>query len=244
MTDTAAHFPSLSAEATLADLQMRLTLAMGLIPLGIALLLMAAVAPDPPPPGLWGGAAAAAGGMGLIWGLWRRAGHRRLRGYSTVHFTVRYLFLILCPILLWTVFGGVILEMAGGIPPTLLALLFLLYPVGRILEEQIGADPSGARGLETARLVCRQFQFMMGVLAFTGILTGAIHDAQRDYPTDPTPLLLLIWLLTLLVLLGSGSLAAARWKRLFGRPVLPQPLDDPPSRPPPEHALRFGSERF
>lgn len=42
------RFPTLASNAALADVQVRQTLAMGLVPLGLALLLMAAMAPDPP----------------------------------------------------------------------------------------------------------------------------------------------------------------------------------------------------
>ena len=82
-------FLALGAEAPLANVQVRQTLAFGLVPLGLALLLMAAGAPDWPAAGLWGGAAAALGGMALLWGLWRRSGGRPLRGYSLVHYLFR-----------------------------------------------------------------------------------------------------------------------------------------------------------
>lgn len=244
MKAPATRFPSLGSDAALADVQVRQTMAMGLVPLGIALLLMAAMAPDWPTPGLWVGAGAALGGMTLVWGLWRRSGHRYMRGFSTTHFLVRYLFIILCPALMWAVFGEVILDLAGWFPPALLGLLLLLYPVGRILQERVGADPLRAPHVEMARIVCQQLQMVLGVFALTGMLTGAVLDAQRDYPTDPTPLLLFLWLLALLAVLAGVVLAAAHWKRLFGKTRPPQPLDDPPSAPPPENRLRFGSDKF
>jgi hypothetical protein len=244
MKAPATRFPSLGSDAALADVQVRQTMAMGLVPLGIALLLMAAMAPDWPAPGLWIGAGAALGGMALQWSLWRRSGHRHLRGYSTTHFLVRYLFLVLCPALMWSVFGEVILDMAGWFPPVLLGLLLLLYPVGRILQERVGGDPLQAPRVEMARIVCQQLQMVLGVFALTGMLSGAVLDAQRDYPTDPTPLLLLLWLLALLAVLAGVVLAAAHWKRLFGKTRPPQPLDDAPPAPPPENRLRFGSDKF
>ena len=245
MKRPAVRFPSLAADAALADVQVRQTLAMGLVPLGIALLLMAATAPDLPPPGLWAGAGLAAGGMGLIWALWRRSGHRYLRGFSTTHFLVRYLFIVLCPVLLWSVFGAVILEMAGWFPPVLLALLLLLYPVGRILRERVGTEPLRHPHEEMTRIICGQLQMVLGVAALTGLVSGAVIDAQQDYPTDPTPLLLLLWLLALLAVLAGIVLAAAHWHRLFGDRVPPQPLDDdPPPAPPRARPVRFGSEKF
>ena len=243
MKDPATRFPSLASNAELADVQARQTLAMGLVPLGLALLLMAAMAPDAPLPGLWAGAGLALGGMALMWCLWRRSGHRYRRGYSTVHFLVRYLFLVLCPALLWTVFGGVIVELAGWLPPARLGALLLLYPVGRLLQERVGPDPARTPGLELARVVCRQLQFGLGVTAMAGLISGAILDAQRDYPTDPAPLLLLVWLLALLALIGAVVQTAAHTQRLFGRKGHPPALDDPPPAAP-KSPLRFGSDRF
>lgn len=248
MKAPATRFPTLASNAALAAVQVRLTLAMGLAPLGLAVLLMAAMVPDPPPPGVWAGAGLALGGMGLMWTLWRRSGHTYRRGYSTVHFLVRYLFMVLCPLLLWSVFGAVVLELAGWLPPLLLAALLLLYPLGRLLQERVDPDPTQTPGLELARVACRQLQFGLGAVAFAGLLTGAILDAGRDLPTaEPTPLLLLIWLLTLLALLGGIVLTVAQAQHLYGRRAPPPTLDDPP--PPPNAAaaknvLRFGSEKF
>lgn len=238
------RFPTLASNAALADVQVRQTLAMGLVPLGLALLLMAAMAPDPPLPGLWIGAALTLGGMGLMWALWRRSGHTYLRGYSTVHFLVRYLFVVLCPLLLWTAFGAVVLEMAGWLPPLLIAALLLLYPFGRLLQERVDPDPMRTPGLELARVACRQLQIGLGSVAFAGLVTGAILDAERDYPTDPAPLLIVIWLLTLLALLGGLVLTVAQAQRLYGRPAPPPTLDDPPPPTSSKKALRFGSEKF
>ncbi len=100
-------FPSLCAEAVLADVQVRQTLALGLVPLGIVLLLMAAGAPEWPRPGLWIGAGTTVGGM-ACWGCCGVVpGAVECVDISTTHFLVRYLFIVLCPVLLWIVFGDV-----------------------------------------------------------------------------------------------------------------------------------------
>jgi len=237
-------FPTLDAEAPLADVQVRQTLAMGLLPLGLALLLMAAGAPEWPSAGLWAGVAAALGGMALVAAAWRRSGHRHLRGFSTVHFFVRYGFFVLCLALLWIVFGGIILDLAGFFPPLLLGLLLLIYPAGRILHEIVGPDPRVAPHLEMAHIVCQQTEIVLGVLSLAGVVSGAIVDAQRDYPTDPTPVLIVVWLLALLALLVSVVLAVAHWSRLFGRIQAPQPLDDEPPPAGDGKTSRFGSDRF
>ena len=239
-------FASLGAAAALADLQLRQTLAMGLVPLGIALLLMAAGAPGWPSPALWAGAGTAIAGMALLWGLWRKSGRRYLRGYSTTHFLVRYLFVVLCPVLLWIVFGEMILEMGGVFPPVLLGLLLLLYPVSRILRERAGRHPMQAPHAEMAYLVCRQVESVLLVVALLGLISGAILDANREYPTDPTPLLILLWILGLMAVLAGVVMGTAHWGRLFGRRKPPQPLDDSP--PPAAEARktrpRFGSDKF
>ena len=237
-------FPSLSAEAPLADAQVRQTLAMGLVPLGIALLLMAAGAPERPAPGLWAGAGLAMAGMAVLWRSWRKSGRRHLRGFSTTHFLVRYLFIILCPALLWLVFGELILEMAGLFPPILFGLLLLVYPVSRILHERVGQNPLAAPHAEMAHLICQQVEMVLGVFAVIGLLSGAILDANREYPTDPTPLLLVLWLLALMAVLAGVVLGVAHWVHLFRRPGPPQTLDDAPPDGKPAAPARFDSDRF
>lgn len=238
-------FPALGAESPLAAVQFRQTLALGLVPLGMALLLLAAVAPDRPPAGLWLGTGAAPAGMATLGILWRRAGHNRLRGYSTAHFLVRYLFVVLCPALLWFAFGARVVELAGASPPILFGLLVAIYPVGRILHARVGPDPQAAPRLEMAYIVCQQIEMVLLVFSLAGLLSGAIVEANRDYPTDPFPLLVAIWLLALLGLLAGAVMGFAHWAQLFRRRRPPQPLDDPPPSPPdPDQVVRFGSERF
>ena len=244
MKERLPWFPSLCAEAALADVQVRQTLALGLVPLGVVLLLIAARAPEPPLPSLWIGLGVVFGGMGLLWGRWRRSGRRRCRGFSTAHFLIRYLFIVLCPALLWIVFGDTILEMAGIFPPILLGLLLLIYPVSRILRERAGPDPARTPHVEMARILCGQIEMVLGVFAFMGLVSGAVLDANRDYPTDPTPLLLLFWLLALMALLAGATIGAAHWTRLFGASRPPQSLDDDPPPAPPKNPLRFGSDQF
>jgi len=177
-------------------------------------------------------------------GLWRRAGRRFMFGYSTGHFLIRYLFVVLCPLLLWIVFGGMILDLAGIVPPILLVLLLLVYPASRILRERVAPDPRAVPHVEMAYIVCQQIEMVLGAFAFIGLVSGAVLDANREYPTDPTPLLLLLWLLALLAVLAGAVLGTAHWIRLFGKRRPPQPLDDP--APPADFParLRFGSEKY
>ena len=239
-------FVPLAAEAPLANVQVRQTLAFGLVPLGLSLLLMAAGAPDWPAAGLWGGAVGALGGMAFLWALRRRSGGHPLRGYSVAHYFVRYFFVVLCPLLLWSVFGDVILDLAGAMPPIFLGLLLLVYPASRMLHEIVGPDPMVAPRVEMAYIVCRQIEMVLIVFSIAGIISGAILDANRDYPTDPAPLLIVIWLLALLALLAGTILGVSHAVRLFTRSSPPQSLDDAPLPPAPSRGEgpRFGSDRF
>ena len=244
MKDHRPLFPSLSSEASHADLQVCQTLAMGLVPMGIAGLMVALTAPGWPPPGLWLGTGTGLGALGVLWNLFRRSGGRYRRGFSAFHFAVRYLFLILCPGLMWTVYGNSILDISGLLPPILVGCLLLVYPVGRILREQLGPDPEQSPRLEMLCIVCQQLEAVLAILAVIGILIGAILDANRDVPSDPTTLLILLWMFAVLAVLGAAVLVAAHWIRLFGRVDHPQPLDDPPPKADASKALRFGSEDF
>ena len=244
MNKHATRFPWLASDAQLADVQVRQTLAMGLVPLGRAALLAAASFPETPGPGLWIGAGMAAGGMGMLWGMWRKSGGGPLKGYSTAHFLVRYGLILLCPALLWQAFGDLVLEKAGPVAPALAGVLLVLYPAGRILRERLGeGGPGGARAA-MAWMVCRQLQTALGTVAAAAGLSGAIVDAHRDYPTDPTPLLMVIWMLALVATLASAAAAAAEWNRLYGKPRMPQPLDDPPPAGGAKNPVNFGSDRF
>ena len=237
-------FPALAAEAALADIQVRQTLALGLVPLGIALLLMADTAPEWPSAGLWIGAGAVLGGMAIMWILWRRSGHVHRAGYSTVHYLIRYLFIVLCPWLLWPVFGDMILDLAGGFPPICFGLLLLVYPIGRILRERVGPDPMLAPHIEMAHIACQQIEIILFVFSLAGLVSGAVLDANRDYPTDPFPLLIVIWLLAFLTLLAGAVMGFTHWIHLYTKTAPPQPLDDAPDASAHTRPSRYGSERF
>ena len=94
-----------------------------------------------------------------------------------------------------------------------------------------------------AYLICVQIEMVLGVFALVGVVSGAILDANRDYPTDPTPLFLLLWMLALIALLLGTVRSVAHWQQLFGGKA-DQPLDDPPAASPPKPGSHYGSERF
>lgn len=233
------------APPPLPSLAYRQTLALALVPLGTALLLAAAIYPDIPSSAfLW----TLAGGLLpilLFAVLWPRAMRRAtaFRGAGLLHYLVRCIPAFLTPALLWLAFHRVLHETAGAWPLILIASAFVLHPVSRILHET--ASPR----LELARLWVRQTEVLLVLLGILGLLSGAILEAHKDYPTDPTVLLLLLWILGILLFLASLVLSAIQWQTLRSRTapdLLPQLLDDPP--PPPDPAsptpLEFHTDDF
>lgn len=242
-------FASLAPDAPspLPGLAYRQTLLLGLIPLGTALLLAAALYPDAPSTAFL---ATLAGGMVpllLFAALWPWAMRRpcRFRGAGVLHYLVRCTPAFLTPALLWLAFHRVLHETAGAWPLILIAVALVLHPVSRILHET--ASPH----LELARLWVRQTEVLLILLAILGLLSGAILEAHKDYPTDPTVLLLILWILGILLSVASLVLAAIQWQNLRGEidtayAPLSQPLDDPPppSSPAFPTPLEFHTDDF
>ena len=186
--------------------------------------------------------------MALLWGLWRRSGHRHLRGFSTTHFLIRYLFIVLCPVLLWIVFGDDDprdgrRHAAHSAGPAAAGLSGQPHPArtGR-------AGSAGRRRISKwPIIVCQQIEMVLGVFALVGLISGADSRCQprlsdgSDPPADRA--------------LAAGAAGAswpawcsgvAHWARLFGQRRPPQPLDDdrrPPAAPQ-GPGPRFGSEKF
>lgn len=241
----ASLFPALAPNAPLAFLPYRQTLALALIPLGTALLLAAALLPETPTPAFLATLAGGLAPMLLFAALWPLLVHRKLTfpGAGLLHYLLRCIPAILTPTLLWMAFHRILHETAGAWPLVLLATAILLHPVCRILHE--AASPR----LELARLWLRQTEVLLVLLAILGLLSGAILEAHKDYPTDPTILILILWMLGILLCVASLVLASIQWQTLRARtaPDLPdQPLDDPPppdSQPPPS-TLNFHSDEF
>jgi hypothetical protein len=248
MMADAPLFSYLAIMAPMAQVQARQTLAMALLPMGISVLLVAAMLPALPPVGLWICMGMAIGLMVgfVVVGMWARK--RDWRGFSIFHFLVRYIFIALCPLLLWTGFASTLHEMSGHWPFTLLMVWLVMYPVGRILHEKAGPHGAQSPRLEMAHILVRQVEMLLAVFALMGLVSGVILEANRDYPTDLTTPLLLLWILGVVVLLASALVSAANWVRLFtnGRCSPPQPLDDPPLRSSPRVAkrIRFDTEKF
>ena len=84
------------------------------------------------------------------------------------------------------------------------------------------------------------------VFSLVGLISGAVVDANEGYPTDPTALLLALWVLACMALLAGVVVSAAQWSQLFRRTGPPQPLDDlpPPTAADAAPPQRYGSEKF
>lgn len=245
-------FATLHPRNPLAGLQYRQTLILGLIPIGTGLLLGAALFPERPPMAMM---ASLSGGIlllalfAILWPLLLRF-RAPLPGAGTLHFLVRCFLLILTPTLLWITFHRLLHETAGIWPFILLAVAVLLHPPGRICHEAALLDASPR--WELARLFFIQTEILLGLFALLGFLSGAILEAHKDYPTDPTGLILTLWMLGLLLLLASMLGMAIQWARFRGpRPDSPpQPLDDPPSAAstptatPTTPAIHYHSDEF
>ena len=237
-------FSSLSPAAPLPHLAYFHTLALALVPLGTALVLAAALLPDTPSPAFL---STLAGGLlptilfALLWPLALRR-KRPFPADGLLHYLVRFAAIALTPVLLALSFDRVLNETAGAWPMILLAAAIVLHPVSRILHET--ASPR----LELARLWVRQTEVLLVLLAILGLLSGAILEAHKDYPTDPTVLLLLLWILGILLFVASLLLAAFQWQRLHGGDgtALPRPLDDPDPEPLPSSPapLDFHTDEF
>ena len=233
------------APPPLPSLAYRQTLALALVPLGTAILLAAALYPDTPSTAFLCTLAGGLLPLLLFAALWPRAMRcsAAFRGAGLLHFLVRCIPALLTPALLWLAFHRVLHETAGAWPLILIASAFVLHPVSRILHET--ASPR----LELARLWVRQTEVLLVLLGILGLLSGAILEAHKDYPTDPTVLLLVLWILGILLFLASLVLSAIQWQTLRSRTapdILPQLLDDPPSpdspsTPPP---LDFHTDEF
>lgn len=222
----AVLFGALAPNAPMAGMAYRLTLLLALVPLGTALLLAAALLPEAPSAGFVATLVGGLSPMLVFAAAWpaAMARGRTFRGAGLVHFFVRCVPAMLTPALLWLAFHRVLHETAGAWPFILLAAAIVLHPASRILHEM--ASPR----FELARLWVRQTEGLLVLLAVLGLLSGSIQDAHKDYPTDPTVLLLLLWIVGILLFVAGVLLAAFQWQRLRGNAeaaAVPQPLDEP-----------------
>lgn len=227
---SAPLFPALTPAAPLAWLPYRQTLALALVPLGTALLLAAALRPDRPTAAFVATLVGGLAPMLLFAALWpplvRRG--RTFPGAGLLHYLVRCIPAFLTPALLWMSFHRVLHETAGAWPLVIFAAAIVLHPAARILHE--AASPR----LGLARLWVRQTEVLLALLGILGLLSGAILEAHKDYPTDPTVLLLVLWMIGILLCVASFVLASIQWQtlRARGAPEIPaQPIDDPDPEP-------------
>ncbi len=244
-------FQQLSLDAPAADVQYRQTLVMGLLPIGLAVFLVALSLPLLPPPGIWIGLAGTIVLMGAFMLLRKWAERREWAGFSIIHFLVRYALAVISVYLIWSILPAALHETSGAMPFILLLLLLLLYPLGRILHELALSGTAASRGLEMVYILCRYLSGLLLLFAVLGLLSGSILEAHKDYPTDPTLLLLLLWVVGFVCVLWMAVLICVQWARLFPDMKIlephalddPAPADDHPT-PPAHRTIHFDSEKF
>ncbi len=232
-------FPALHPAHETAPLQQAQTAAIGALPLGLALFFLALDAPGRER-WAWGAAAALAvlavhqaAWFGLVRRLRGRPG--RFGGLGLVHHLVRSFFFLLLPWMLWCACGGWLSEHGGAWPFAMLGILLALHPAERIARETAkNGSPVRMQVRETFVVA----EIWAGVATVAGLLSGAILEAHKDYPTDPTLLLLALWVVALL---AAGAALLVLLLRAAERGLLlaqsaNQTLDDEPETPlpPPE----------
>lgn len=240
-------FPALHPAHPTASLQRWQTAAVGLLPTGLALFFLAL---DAPGRERWGwGAAAGLGVLAVHQAVWawlvRRMRGREGRGggLGLVHHLVRSFFFLLMPWMAWSAYGELLGEHGGVWPFAALGVLVALHPAERIARE---AAKNGSPRRMQVRETFVVAEIWAGLAGVAGLLSGAIQEAHKDYPTDPTLLLLALWVATLLA--GGAALlvlllrGAERGLLLSVRTN--QPLDDEPEDAPPAPPERRPSDDY
>ena len=238
-------FPALHPAHPTASLQRWQTAAIGLLPPGLALFFLALDLPDR---GRWAwGAWAALAVVALHQAVWPRL-IRALRGrpgrfgwLGLVHHLVRSFFFLLLPWMAWCACGGLLDERGDVWPFAMFGILVALHPVERIARE---AAKNGSPRRMQLRETVVVAEIWAGLAGVAGLLSGAILEAHKDYPTDPTILLLALWVAALLAA-GAALLVlllrGAERGLLFNEQTN-QPLDDEPETPPPPPERRPSDE--
>lgn len=229
-------FPALHPAHETAALQQAQTAAIGALPLALALVFLVLDAPGRER-WAWGAAAALAvlavhqaAWFGLVRRLRGRPG--RFGGLGLAHYLVRSFFFLLLPWMMWSAWGGLLGERGDVWPFAMLGILVALHPAERIARE---AAKNGSPLRMQVRETFVVAEIWAGVAAVAGLLSGAILEAHKAYPTDPTLLLLALWVVALL---AAGAALLVLLLRAAERGFLlaqnaHQTLDDEPENPPP-----------
>ena len=229
-------FPNLATtDAPASRRAWRVTLsaaaALLLAALAVALALLPAV---PPLPVCLTAAAALWGYLLLRLLLASAPGWRRL---GLLHFAVRF-FWAACAVWMFASLLAATVDVAEELDhywwTPLLAGLFLLLPLDLLLREALrirgGAASPAWHLLHLWTDAAVRLTLLFGLVF---LVTGLFLELRRDYPGDPTVILLILWVAAFLAavrLLDRTATRAALFRPAAKSP--PRPLDDPPSSRP------------
>lgn len=187
----------------------------------------------------WVAAAVLAACVALAAG-WRRGE----KSFGTWHFFVRYAFGWTLAAVLVGLLGGTGLDGVGmGAFVSLLAAGAMYAPARVLARAMLLAGDAAGKGVRLGHAACREGMWL-GLLAGTGcFLTGAIVVASEPYGTDPTVLLLVIWLAVAVLACGALGMLANYAGFLYGHRTEWKAIDDP-GKEVPEGSGRYGAWRF
>lgn len=233
-------FPNLAVSGTPASRRAwRVTLAAAAALLLAALAIALAMLPAVPPLPVCLSAAAALWGWLLLRLL--RAAAPAWRHLGLLHFAVRFLWAACAVWMVASVLAAAVdiaEELARYWWTPLLAGLFLLLPLDLLLREALRLrGDSASPAWHLLRLWTGAAVRLTLLFGLVFLVTGLFLELRRDYPGDPTVILLILWVAAFLAAVRLLDRAAARAALLRpSRP--PRPLDDSltPSSPSPSPA--------
>lgn len=245
-----AVFPRLLPAAAAARLEIAQTIAYALLPLGAALFLRAGGYYTPG--GLWALHAIllVAGVMPTVlvfaWRRTLRHPHALASRFSCLQYFFRYYAILLLVSLLLIFLAGIGMGAQGMWAFIFMLLGTAVFPITRVLRGGAAPLHDPLPPQRAVRLAaCHVLMFSAYTLAVATFLSGAILRANEAYPTDPTLLVLVFWLIATLLIICSLTLFVNYIGVLYKKQRIHQPLDDPP--PPAAAAAappRFHTDSF
>lgn len=239
--------------------ELRQTYAIGLLPLLIWLVLWMANWPRLPSPGATGLLGMTAGLLLCLWGAWNLepGKWKHEQWCAHLHFATRYLLAGFSLLMLWWAIQSLGLVIPVWVDIFAIVLI-LVWPLARFLHEFYDHPdkplPPRQNMFQYALFL---FRIAIGVWFVTGCINTIILELNRDYPTDPTAILVFFRALAGIITLACFILTAGHWHTLFGRRKTDEirfeevenqdtPPDDSAGRPDaaPARRVSFGSDKY